>query len=205
MAVRRPLILLLLATAAVVGAVAGAAAPPAAAQTPCWKRLINDWYDGRIDSAYPVSCYRQAINNLPADVDAYTEAREDITRALLAAIRNSPGGALERDELVPPASGGPGVGRNDAGSPKPDGDGNPDSDGEDEDTVAAPGNDEGGGGVLAGLSPSNADEVPVPLLVLAGLALLLLAAAAAGFVTRRLQARRLRPATFPNRSRSPDV
>jgi hypothetical protein len=201
MTVRRPFILLL-ATAALVGAVAGTVASPAAAQAPCWKRLINDWYDGRIDNSYPVSCYREAIRNLPDDVDAYTEAREDITRALLAAIRNSPGGALDPSDLVPPASGGPGAGRNGGGSGDSDGDGTPDS--EDEDTIAAPGNDEGGGGVLDAFSPSNADEVPVPLLVLAGLALLLLAAAAAGFVTRRLQARKLRPATFPNRPRSPD-
>ena len=55
---------------------------PADAATPCWKRLINDWYDGRIDRTYPASCYRAAIRNLPEDVDAYSTAREDLERAL---------------------------------------------------------------------------------------------------------------------------
>ena len=39
--------------------------------------------------------------------------------------------------------------------------------------------------------PANADSIPVPLLVLAGVAMLLLAAAAAGFVAKRIQERRV--------------
>jgi hypothetical protein len=41
------------------------------------------------------------------------------------------------------------------------------------------------------LGPDNADSVPLPLLILAGLSLLLIAAGAAGLVTRRLRARRV--------------
>ena len=48
---RRLLTLLLVLVAASFGA--GVAAPQADAATPCWKRLINDWYDGRIDRTYP--------------------------------------------------------------------------------------------------------------------------------------------------------
>jgi hypothetical protein len=39
-------------------------------------------------------------------------------------------------------------------------------------------------------NPRNADSLPLPLLILAGLALLLIAAGAAGLVSRRLRARR---------------
>ncbi len=47
------------------------------------------------------------------------------------------------------------------------------------------------------LGPGNAQSVPLPLLVLGGLAVLLLFAAVATWITRRLQARRLTPATAP--------
>jgi hypothetical protein len=174
---------------AALSVAAGTAAPPAsAAQAPCWKVLLNDWYDGTIDGSYPVHCYREAIRNLPDDVDAYTEAREDIQRALLAAIRRS-GGTLQDDDIVPPEAG-PGSGRDAANG----GNGRPGADDEDDDVTAAPnsGDDDG---LIGFFRPSNADEIPLPLLLLAGLAVLLLAAASAGFVARRLQARRLRPMT----------
>src|SRR5439155_9842345 len=45
------------------------------------------------------------------------------------------------------------------------------------------------------LGPGNAQSIPLPLLVLAGLALLLLLAAGATWFARRLQARRVTPAT----------
>jgi hypothetical protein len=47
------------------------------------------------------------------------------------------------------------------------------------------------------IGPSNADSVPLPLLVLAGIAFLLLAAAGASFVARRIQARRVMPQPAP--------
>src|ERR671924_350462 len=47
------------------------------------------------------------------------------------------------------------------------------------------------------IGPSNADSVPLPLLVLAGIAFLLLAAAGGSFVARRIQARRVMPAPAP--------
>jgi hypothetical protein len=186
----RLLTLTLVLAAALVGA-AASAAPADAATKPCWKRLINDWYDGRIDNAYPASCYRDAIKNLPEDVDAYSTAREDIERALLAAVRSHPG-EPEGDILVPPGPGndsGPRAGGDSTG----EGD-NPTSTTDDGDTQAAPslpgGGGSDGGGVLEVFRPSSADEVPVPLLVLGGLAVLLLGAAAASFVARKLQARR---------------
>jgi hypothetical protein len=70
----------------VLAGVAASSAPPAVSATPCWVRLLNDWYDGRIDNVYPIPCYRAAIAHLPTDIQAYTNARDDIDRALAAAI-----------------------------------------------------------------------------------------------------------------------
>lgn len=174
---RRLLTLLLVLVAASIGA--GITAPQADSATPCWKRLINDWYDGRIDRIYPASCYRSAIKNLPEDVDAYSTAREDLERALLSAARRK-GGPLDPDDPIPP---GPG---NEAG-PKAEENEN----GDEEAAPPLPGSDGGDdGGVLETFRPSSADEIPVPLLVLGGLAVLLLGAAAASFVARKIQARR---------------
>jgi hypothetical protein len=167
----------LVLVAATVGA--GVTAPQADAVTPCWKRLINDWYDGRIDRTYPASCYRQAIKNLPEDVDAYSTAREDLERALLSAARRK-GSALDADDPIPP---GPG---NEAGPKAED-----PQEGDEEAAPPLPGSDDGdSGGLLETFRPSSADEIPVPLLVLGGLAVLLLGAAAASFVARKIQARR---------------
>lgn len=179
---RRLLTLLLVVVAASLGATV--AAPQADAATPCWKRLINDWYDGRIDRSYPASCYRQAIKNLPEDVDAYSTAREDLERALLSAARRK-GSALDADDPIPP---GPG---NQAGPKAEDDPATTDENGDEQSAPPLPGGDDGdGGGLLETFRPSSADEIPVPLLVLGGLAVLLLGAAAASFVARKIQARR---------------
>ena len=59
----------------------------AAAATPCWKAVINDWYDNsRIDGTYPISCYRQALKHLPEDVQDYTSLPDDIRAAMQAAL-----------------------------------------------------------------------------------------------------------------------
>jgi hypothetical protein len=184
---RRLLTLTLVLAAAILGATT-TAAPAAAATKPCWKQLINDWYDGRIDKSYEARCYRQAIENLPEDVDAYSTAREDIERALLAAVRKN-AGEYAPDLVVPP---GPG---NATGPKATNGETDGGSSGDDGGAQAAPplpggGDGDGGGGLIEAFRPSSADEIPVPLLVLGGLAVLLLGAAAASFVARKIQARR---------------
>jgi hypothetical protein len=50
---------------------------------------------------------------------------------------------------------------------------------------------------IKGIGPSKADSVPIPLIVLAGIAGLLLAAGAAGFAARRIHARRVPIQTRP--------
>jgi hypothetical protein len=44
--------------------------------------------------------------------------------------------------------------------------------------------------LLGAIGPNNADSIPLPLIFLAGLALVLTAAGAAGMITRHVQARR---------------
>lgn len=192
---KRLLILLALATATFAATLAAPGAADAA--KPCWVRLVNDWYDGRIDKTYPVSCYRAAMKNLPEDVAAYSNAREEIQRALLAAIKKSAaaGKTLTGKDLVPAQTGaatGPGrtstvPGRTDTT----------------DDGEAAPGGPGDDGPLGDVLTPANADSIPIPLLVLAGLALVLLAAASAGFVARRLQARRAGGSGLPRGPEAP--
>lgn len=183
----RLLAFLLLALA--IGTVAGVSASPApAGSTPCWKRLLDDWVvNGRIDKAYPASCYRETIAHLPEDVKRYSSAREDIEQALLDAIRANNGRAPkiiqpprnQPEDVIPGIDGSGDGGDASAGS------GGSGSDGDD--------------GFLGGiLRADSADSVPVPLLVLAGLALLLLGAAGVAYATRRVQARRVRVTPFPH-------
>ena len=73
---------LLLYLGALLIAVSAAKAAPA----PCWKVLINDWYDGRIDRTYECRCYRDAIDHLPTDTLAYSSVREDFERAFGACV-----------------------------------------------------------------------------------------------------------------------
>jgi hypothetical protein len=64
-------------------------AAPAGAASSCAARLIADWRDGRIDRTYPVACYRQALAHLPEDLQVYSSAQNDITRALQTRIADA--------------------------------------------------------------------------------------------------------------------
>jgi hypothetical protein len=177
----------------------------AAPNVACWKRLLNDWYDGRIDRAYPLRCYREAIANLPEDVKVYADAEADIRRAMLAAVRQSkkdtgkqptaatpvkpPSQPTPPSNPPPPPS--PPAGG--AKAPAPGVDPNNPDDG----VIAVPET------ITTGATRSS-DTLPLPLLVLGALALLLLAAAGAGVVNKRLQARRI-PATPPTEEPPPVV
>jgi hypothetical protein len=158
-----------------------AASAKAKKPAPCWKVLINDWYDGRIDGTYPIHCYREALNHLPTDVDTYSSARDDIRQALQQRITQGKKGGG--------GSGGAGTSGGSGGSnPTGGGGGNGSGGGS---------NASGGpiGGVIDSGRPSSADSVPVPLIVLGAVALLLMAAGAAGFVARRQRTRKLQLAS----------
>jgi hypothetical protein len=165
--VLKPLTLVLVAAAA--AAAFGVSPQPAQARSlsACSKALIHDWYvDGRVDKVYPVHCYREALKNIPEDQVIYGTLRQDLNRALQATIRQH-NGDVNANTPVPPL-GGP-----------TDGDG------------PSGGSSSGPWHWLAQkLGPNTADSIPIPLLVLGGLALALIAAAGISFFAKRLQARR---------------
>ena len=174
---------------ALLGAVVHAS--PAAAATPCWKALLNDWYDGRIDHTYAVHCYQEALHHLPADVQTYSSAHDDILRALQSAIakEKKAGQTVQPNSLVvPPTS---------TTTTSPTGTNKGTSTSETTTTTVAvvvgrkP--DKGLGGVAEQLNPSSSTSLPLPLLVLGGLALLLVAAGAVGLTAKRIQARKQAP------------
>jgi hypothetical protein len=177
---RRPIVTPLLKASLlatlVCAAFVGSAVRPAVAdaKTPCWKALLNDWYDGRIDNTYPVHCYREALQHLPSDVQTYSSAHDDILRALQSAIakQRQAHKPVSSDTLLPPqTSNGTTTGKTDTS------------------TSGQPGRQAGGG--LAGqVSSDNPSSVPTVLYILGGLALLLVAAGAAGLIAKRVQARR---------------
>ena len=163
-----------------LGSLAG---PGVALARGCGDDVVGDWYDnGRVDKVYPLHCYDDAIDGLPVDVVDYSSAKEDIQRALQLAIRGKLGPKGEtRDPTpsttVPGSSGGGGKGTGTGPTPGDDGSGN------------------SGGGVfndvLGKAGSDDASSVPIPLLVLGSIALLLVLAGSAGYVIRRVQARRL--------------
>jgi hypothetical protein len=186
---RQPHATLRLLFAAVLGVLAllaagarGAAAAPSAALNPtsgCDLAVINDWSDNnRVDKIYAIPCYTQAIQRLSTypDLEGYSSAADDIHDALLAALRQDRGGGgTGGPSSGPPDTSGPGSGT----SSKPD-----------KSIVAR---------ISDRLGPGNAQSIPLPLLVLGGLALLLLLAAGATWIARRFQARRMSPAPAPAR------
>ena len=171
---------------AALSIVAAVARPvPAAAATPCWKALLNDWYDGRIDNTYPLHCYSDALKHLPADVQTYSSAHDDILRALQnakAELRKN-GTKITPNTPVPPA-----------GKPptKTTGNGKNGSTTSSTTTTQPPGRKPPGGGLPSAVDKvnhSSPSSVPLPLIVLGALALLLIAAGGVGLIAKRRQGR----------------
>jgi len=153
---------------ALIATLAGAPTASAKAKPSCADQVVADWYgDGRVDKIYPRHCYQEAIRSLPVDVLDYSNAKEDILRALAYARRGQP-------------DPGPAGGQRPTGTTT----GNPDDPGPGETT---PGDETTAQDAVDTSGPS---ALPIPLLVLGGLALLLLAAGGAGYLSRRAQARR---------------
>jgi hypothetical protein len=188
--------------------IAGPAAAATKGKPPCWKTLINDWYDGRIEGTYPIHCYRDALNHLPTDVETYSSARDDIKQALQERITQGSKGAK---------SGGTGA-SGPSGSTAGTGSGGTGTDGNG--TGGGTGGTKNGGGgtkgnggktaspgpigdVLNAGKPGSADSVPVPLIVLGAVALLLMVAGGAGFLTRRMRTRKLQLASAATQPQHP--
>jgi len=161
---------------------AAATAAPASAGKPCSQAVIDDWFDdGTIDHTYPKHCYTEAIKHLPRDIHTYSNAADDIRAAMLATFKKNGGGGTPPASTQTPGGNEPSASNatpsETAGAPKAD---QPKQDG----LILR---------AIEWLGPSDAGAVPLPLLVLAGVAFLLLAAAGGSLVNRRLHERRLPP------------
>ena len=165
----------------------------AAAKPPCWKTLINDWYDTTIDGTYPIPCYQQAIDHLPTDAQLYSSAKDDILRAMARADRAAEAGDdADHDRRRP-----------DDHAPRPtttaatttaaavdDDDraddhaarGRPAGD----DDEPGPPEAEGRRARARQAEPRRCDSFPLPLLILGALAILLVAAGIVGMIWRRM-------------------
>jgi hypothetical protein len=137
----------------------GAAVSPASAATPCWKKVVQDWYaDGRIDGTYSASCLTEANRRIPEDLKVYSSFGDQARQARQESVRRPTVAGSGQRSRGPQVADEPRSGLFKAALDK--------------------------------TSPRNADSVPLPLLILGGMALLLIAAGAAGLVTRRVRARR---------------
>jgi len=145
----------------------------AAAATPCWKKVLNDWSNGRAIGTYPLHCYRDAIRNLPEDLRDYSSAADDIEAALQAQI-------AKRHVRVPQIN--PSSSKNSSGKAKR-GRKTPES-------VAGRTQLPPRSAyrrAIDNLGTSNADAVPLPLIVLASFGAFLLVLAAALAATKRVR------------------
>ncbi len=151
----------------------------------CGKQIVNDWYDNsRVDRIYPLSCYREAIRILPKDVLDYSNAKEEIGRALAFAKqgKKDPGSkpttshetTATTPETTPPETTPPDTHDRRRRAP-------PDTTDTDTTSLTVAGGD---------VDTSGPSSVPVPLIVLGGLAVLLLAAGSAGYLARRSSGRK---------------
>lgn len=151
------------------------ASPALAAKSPCWKQVINDWsQDGSIDGAYSAKCIEEALDRVPEDIRAYSDFEEQAKAARLAAgraLQSSGGsGSDSTDETQ--------SGTDDEAAPiKPR---EPETGPKDETLIQS----------ALGTNGNNADSVPLPLLILLGLAGALIAAGGVGLGARKLRAHR---------------
>ncbi len=140
------------------------AAPAAAAPPPCWKTLLNDWYDGHIDHTYAPHCYHEAISHLPRDVQNYSSAKDDILRALQQAISKQTTTSQTTSGQATTTTTPTTTTKKKHTSP-----------------VSK---------AIKDITPGGADSFPLPLLILGMLAILLVLAGLGGMAWRRYQGRR---------------
>jgi hypothetical protein len=159
----------LVAVAALGSALLVLGASQAAAQ-PCWRAVILDWsHDHQIQGNYPIQCYRDALSNAPEDLQMYSDLPASLTRAMQRALQRNeatsnsrvPQGVKHARKVVS------------RGDSKPK-------------TATSPIRR-----ALDAIGPTEARSIPIPMIVLAGIALLLVATGVAGMVAKRLQARRV--------------
>jgi hypothetical protein len=154
---------------------------PATAQAavPCRDRIYNDWYkDGKIASTYPIACYRDALKHVPADARTYSSLADD--------IRAAQQGALERrngQKNVPAQIGKGGTGAvSPATATIPNGSRHDDQTPDNQRVTDTTATD-----TVAVSASSGGDGIPLPILVLGGIAIALVAIGAIGTGVRRFR------------------
>jgi hypothetical protein len=168
-----------------VAAFAPFAAAPGGAAVPCRDRIYNDWYhDGKIATSYPIACYRDAFKKVPTDAREYSSLADDIRSAMQAALAKEHG-----RKTVPTQVGTGGAAKSprsesSSKTPKPRvkpraPKSAPHDPSPEQVNTTLPTT------VAASATTGRGSGVPVPLLVLGGLALLLTAVGAAGLIAKR--------------------
>jgi hypothetical protein len=152
----------------------------------CGDQVVADWYDdGRVGKIYPLHCYRDAIASLPSDVIDYSNAKEEISRALSFAKQGKPDPGGSGHGTTTPVETTAGTTPGGGGKGKPSTDTGP------IDTIPVDTNydtaavDTVDTAATKQTDTSGPSSVPVPLIVLGGLAVVLLAAGSAGYLRRR--------------------
>jgi hypothetical protein len=186
---RRPLLgfaLPAFAFALVVAVPATAAHAAGSSNVPCWKRLLNDWYDGRIDKIYPIPCYSDAIKHLPPETEIYGSAKEDILAARQAALNK---------KSAPPEHPSPATSTSQTPPQTTTTTETTTTNGTTTTTTAVvivanppsttPKKKGGISGALADITPGDPQAFPLPLLILGALAILLVIAGAIGMIWQR--------------------
>jgi hypothetical protein len=149
--------------AAVLGALAlGLAAPPASAQTPCWKQILNEW-TAHQDGYISPSYPLRCYSEAIGHVPEDLAQYTGVIDDILAARQQAARGVRTVQSHSGPSS----------TQPNPN---DPDS------SVYSSAIDK--------LGPTNSDSLPLPLLILAGLAAIMVVAGGAGLATRHLRARK---------------
>jgi hypothetical protein len=149
----------------------------AVAATPCWKKVLNDWSNGRAIGTYPLHCYRDAIRNLPEDLRDYSSASDDIEAALQAQIAKRNVRVPQLSPSSSSSSSNGSSGKTAKGSKTPE-------------SVAGHADLPPRSAyrrAIDNLGTSNADAVPLPLIVLASFGAFLLVLAAALAATKRVR------------------
>ena len=188
---KRPTVRLALLFAVVAAALAATTGAASAKQS-CGQQVIDDWYGsktGQLTKIYPIHCYRDALKIVSheSDLEIYSNAHSDILRAMqlaIAAGKNGNGGgpsdptaSPETADTLPSFLGGPDA--SNGGHPPTE-----------QEPYATRGRPTSGPVVGVLQHSSDPSSVPVPAIVLGGIAALLLALGSAAYIARRRQQRR---------------
>jgi hypothetical protein len=142
----------------------------AKAKKPCWERMVDDWtQDQRVDGRYSAACINEALRKVPEDVRAYSSFEDEARAARIEGSRTLYGSGGGGNDSGDDGSGG---GSTEPGGPRP---------GTSEEGLVQR---------ALGADGNNADSVPLPLLILLGLATALITAGGAGFAARKVKALR---------------